>query len=244
MIKVVTSAERHTSERGWIHSEFSFSFADYDDPSNAHFGCLLAHNDNQLSPKQGFKKHPHHDLEIVSYVISGTLEHSDDMGNQVQLPAGTVQAMSAGSGVMHSETNPSEEEPVRFLQMWFLPSTPGHRPAWKAHHFPRQDRLNKLVPLVSGSAEGLPKSQDALQIHADVSICFPILETGQELVFPQKEDRRTFLFLISGHLEIGCDDGTFHLEPGDSARVKKSCDLHIKGTSSEGESEFVLVDIP
>ncbi|KHF33678.1 Quercetin 2,3-dioxygenase [Paenibacillus sp. P1XP2] len=77
MIKVVTSAERHTSEKGWIHSEFSFSFADYDDPSNSHFGCLLAHNDNCLSPLQGFKKHPHHDLEIVSYVISGTLEHND-----------------------------------------------------------------------------------------------------------------------------------------------------------------------
>lgn len=79
MIKVVTSEERHTSDRGWIHSEFSFSFADYDDPSNAHFGCLLAHNENTLMPQEGFKKHPHHDLELVSYVISGTLKHTDSM---------------------------------------------------------------------------------------------------------------------------------------------------------------------
>ncbi|GAB6992433.1 pirin family protein [Paenibacillus pini] len=241
MIKVITSAERHTSERGWIHSEFSFSFADYDDPSNAHFGCLLAHNDNQLGPKQGFKKHPHHDLEIVSYVISGTLEHDDDMGNTTQLEAGTVQVMSAGTGINHSEKNPSEEEPVRFLQMWFLPSEPGLEPTWKSSVYSKADRTNKLVPVVSGRSH---QEGGALSIQQDVDIYLPILETGHEFVFPQQEHRRTYLFLISGHLEIGCNDGTFQLEPGDAARIHNSCDLHIKGTSSEGQAEFVLVDIP
>ncbi|MEC0372651.1 pirin family protein [Paenibacillus chibensis] len=244
MIKVVTSAERHTSEKEWIHSEFSFSFADYDDPSNAHFGCLLAHNDNQLSPKQGFKKHPHHDLEIISYVLSGTLEHNDDLGNVTRLPAGTVQVMSAGTGISHSETNPSEDETVRFMQMWFLPSKPGVQPSWTSRQLSREERLNKLdQPVVNGRVSE-PGEGGQLQIQADVSLYIPILETGKAIIFDQKEERRTYLFLISGNIEITCNDGTFQLEPGDAARIRNSCDLQIKGTSSEGDAEFVLVDIP
>lgn len=243
MIKIVTSAERHTSEKGWIHSEFSFSFADYDDPSNSHFGCLLAHNDNQLQPLEGFKRHPHHDLEIVSYVISGTLQHEDDMGNQHLLEAGTVQVMSAGTGLSHSETNPSSTEPVRFLQMWFLPSVPNLEPKWNYKSLPKETLTHQWDPVVVGQ-NAVQTEYPSLRIHQDVSIYIPVLETGQEFVFPQKEDRRAYLFLISGHLEIQCEDGTFHLEPGDAARIHKACDLHIKGSSSEGKSEFVLVDLP
>lgn len=243
MIKVVTSAERHTSEKGWIHSEFSFSFADYDDPSNSHFGCLLALNDNQLQPQEGFKKHPHHDLEIVSLVISGTLQHEDDLGNQHVLEAGTVQVMSAGTGVSHAETNPSTTEPVRFLQMWFLPAQPNLEPRWEYRNFSTEAMTNQWKPIVVG--QNVIKPDDhSLSIQQDVSIYLPTLETGQELVFPQKEERRTHLYLITGHLEIKCDEGTFHLEPGDAARIHKSCDLHIKGSSSEGKSEFILIDLP
>ncbi|AJS60134.1 pirin family protein [Paenibacillus sp. IHBB 10380] len=244
MIKVVTSAERHTSERGWIHSEFSFSFADYDDPSNAHFGCLLAHNDNQLNATEGFKKHPHHDLEIVSYVISGTLLHEDDLGNKYLLDAGTVQVMSAGTGVNHSESNPSMTEPVRFLQMWFLPTSSNLQSTWEHQRFPTEMRRNQLQPVVVGHGTTSSGSQTPLHIHQDVSIYLPYLETGKEIIFPQKEERRTHLFLISGHLEISCDDGTFHLEPGDAARIHHSCDLRIKGSSCEGISEFILIDLP
>lgn len=245
MIKVVTSAERHTSERGWIHSEFSFSFADYDDPSNAHFGCLLAHNDNQLNATEGFKKHPHHDLEIVSYVISGTLQHEDDLGNKHLLEAGTIQVMSAGTGVKHSEINPSTTESVRFLQMWFLPTSSHLKSAWEHRKLPIEMRMNQFQPAVVGQGTSASSgSQSPLHIHQDVVIYIPFLETGKEMIFPQKEERRTHLFLISGHLEICCDDGTFHLEPGDAARIHHSCDLHIKGSSSEGISEFILIDLP
>jgi redox-sensitive bicupin YhaK (pirin superfamily) len=243
MIKIVTSAERHTSEKGWIHSEFSFSFADYDDPSNSHFGCLLAHNDNELRPQEGFKKHPHHDLEIVSFVISGTLQHEDNMGNSHLLEAGTVQVMTAGTGISHSESNPSTTEPVRFLQMWFLPSTPKLVPTWENRHFSKELRTNQLFRVVVGENE-VQSEDHSLLIHEDVSIYLPILETGHELIFHQKEDRRTYISLISGHLDIQCEDGVFHLEAGDAARIHKACDLHIKGSSSEGESEFILVDLP
>lgn len=148
MIKVVTAEERHTSDKGAIHSEFSFSFADYDDPSNAHFGCLLALNDNVVQPGQGLAPHPHHDLEIVTYVVSGTLRHEDDLGNRQDLAAGSVQVMSAGAGIRHAESNPSPTEPVRFIQMWFLPVQRNLRPAWDSRWFPWQEREGLLKPVI------------------------------------------------------------------------------------------------
>ncbi|MFS0873476.1 pirin family protein [Paenibacillus xylanilyticus] len=241
MIKVVTSEERHTSDRGWIHSEFSFSFADYDDPSNAHFGCLLAHNDNTLMPQEGFKRHPHHDLEIVSYVISGKLKHTDSMGTEQVLEPGTVQVMSAGTGVEHSETNPSEDEPVRFLQMWFLPSQRMLKPSYTNQRFEQQAQLNRLCPIVSG--QGGEGAEGALHISQDVTCYLTQLESGKKIMYPQHEDRRTHLFMISGHVEITCADGNFNLKPGDAARIRKSCDLQITSTGSES-AEFVLVDLP
>ncbi|WP_337035391.1 pirin family protein [Paenibacillus illinoisensis] len=241
MIKVVTSEERHTSDRGWIHSEFSFSFADYDDPSNAHFGCLLAHNDNTLMPQEGFKRHPHHDLEIVSYVISGRLKHTDSMGTEQVLEPGTVQVMSAGTGVEHSETNPSEDEPVRFLQMWFLPSQRMLKPSYTNRQFDPQEQLNRLCPVVSG--QGMEGAEGALPIAQDVTCYLTQLESGKKIMYPQHEDRRTHLFLISGHVAIACADGNFNLKPGDAARIRKSCDLEITSTGSE-MAEFVLVDLP
>ncbi|MBY0220085.1 pirin family protein [Paenibacillus illinoisensis] len=241
MIKVVTSEERHTSDRGWIHSEFSFSFADYDDPSNAHFGCLLAHNDNTLMPQEGFKRHPHHDLEIVSYVISGRLKHTDSMGTEQILEPGTVQVMSAGTGVEHSETNPSEDEPVRFLQMWFLPSQRMLKPSYTNRQFDPQEQLNRLCPVVSG--QGVEGAEGALPIAQDVTCYLTQLESGKKIMYPQHEDRRTHFFLISGHVDITCADGNFNLKPGDAARIRKSCDLQITSTGSE-VAEFVLVDLP
>ncbi|WP_410512355.1 pirin family protein [Paenibacillus sp. BR2-3] len=239
MIKVVTSAERHTSNREWIHSEFSFSFADYDDPSNAHFGSLLAHNDNRLEPKQGMHEHPHHDLEIVTYVVSGVLRHEDDLGNKADLQAGTVQMMSAGTGINHSETNPSENEHVRFLQIWLLPNEPGLPPKWDAKFYPREFRTNHLLPVASGKGD-----EGAMAVNENATVYLSVLETGRELMYPQKEDRRTHLFLLFGNVEISCADGAFDLQPGDAARIRKSCDLKIKGTSSEGEAELVLIDLP
>lgn len=245
MIKVVTSEERHTSDRGWIHSEFSFSFADYEDPSNAHFGCLLAHNDNTLMPQEGFKKHPHHNLEIVSYVISGTLKHVDSMGTEQLLEAGTAQVMSAGTGVEHSETNPSEDEPVRFLQMWFLPSHRELKPSYAYRKIEEDAYLNRLYPMVSGTSDRANESlnENGLRIAQDVTCYLSKLESGKKLMFPQHEERRTHLFLMNGHLELQCSDGNFDLKPGDAARIRKSCDLQMTSAGSE-PAEFVLIDLP
>lgn len=239
MIKVVTAAERHTSNREWIHSEFSFSFADYDDPSNAHFGALLAHNDNELKPEQGMHEHPHHDLEIITYVVSGVLKHQDDLGNHADLQAGSVQLMSAGTGINHSETNPSDHVDVRFLQIWLLPDRPGKTPKWDARFFPAELKLNHLLPVASG--EG---TQGSLQLDNDVNIYLSVLQTNRELRYPQQEERRTHLYVISGNLEISCADGVFQLQQGDAARIRKSCELTLKGMSSSGDAEFILIDLP
>ncbi len=239
MIKVVTSAERHTSNKGWIHSEFSFSFADYEDPSNAHFGCMLAHNDNELKPQQGFRRHPHHDLEIVTYVIEGQLHHSDSLGHEQDLKSSTIQVISAGTGIEHEERNIRDEKPVRFLQMWFLPESPGIRPAYQVHSFKHCERLNRLQPVVSGS--GL---EGALIIAQDVNLYLSRLENGQQLEYPQQEQRRTHIYVVSGHVEITCKDGDFQLGPGDAARIHKRCPLKIQATGNEDVSELVLTDLP
>ncbi|WNS42988.1 pirin family protein [Paenibacillus sp. MMS20-IR301] len=239
MIKVVTSAERHTSNREWIHSEFSFSFADYDDPSNAHFGALLAHNDNELKPEQGMHEHPHHDLEILTYVVSGVLRHQDDLGNHADLQASSVQMMSAGTGINHSETNPSADSNVRFLQIWLLPDRPGMTPKWDARFFPEELKLNHLLPVASGTGD-----RGALKLGEEVTVYLSKLQTNREIRYPQEQERRTHIYLVSGNLEIACEDGVFQLQQGDAARIRKSCDLTLKGTSSGGDAEFILIDLP
>lgn len=239
MIKVITSDERHTSDRGWIHSEFSFSFSDYEDPSNAHFGCLLAHNENVLKPKQGFKRHPHHDLEIVSYVVSGTLSHTDSMGNSHELKAGNVQIMSAGTGVEHEERNPSNDEEVRFIQMWFLPDQRSEAPTWNFRAFSKEDQLNKLLTVVSGNS-----TEGSLPINQEVNVYLSTLETGHEVSLPHRDERRTHVFLIEGNADLTCGDEQLSLRPGDSTRIKKSCDIVFKGTGSEKPAELLIVDMP
>lgn len=239
MIKVVTAEERHTSDKGTIHSEFSFSFADYDDPSNAHFGCLLALNDNVVQPGQGLAPHPHHDLEIVTYVVSGTLRHEDDLGNTQELTAGSVQAMSAGAGIRHSESNPSATEPVRFIQMWFLPAERDLKPAWSYRWFPWQEREGLLKPVIAPEETG-----GSLRINQDVRMYIPKLQTGGELAIPFGSGRRTHLFMLSGHIDFHCGKQKFSLRPGDAARVRNAEELSVCSTASEGAAEFVLIDLP
>ncbi|WHX48422.1 pirin family protein [Paenibacillus woosongensis] len=239
MIKVVTAEERHTSDKGAIHSEFSFSFADYDDPSNAHFGCLLALNDNVVQPGQGLAPHPHHDLEIVTYVVSGTLRHEDDLGNRQDLAAGSVQVMSAGAGIRHAESNPSPTEPVRFIQMWFLPVQRNLRPAWDSRWFPWQEREGLLKPVIEPGGSG-----GSLRMNQDVRLFIPNLQTGEELVIPFGRERRTHLFMLAGHIDLYCGKQKFPLRPGDAARIRNAEELSVCSTGSEEAAEFILIDLP
>ncbi|GGH38931.1 pirin family protein [Paenibacillus segetis] len=239
MIKVVTSEERHTSNKGPIHSELSFSFSDYDDPSNAHFGCLLALNDNTVAPGEGIKVHPHHDLEIVTYVVSGTLRHWDDLGNHTNLEAGCLQVMSAGTGISHSESNPAKQTPARFIQMWFLPSQRDLQPSWASRFYSLDERMDDLKPLVSGKG-----FEGGLRVNQDINLFVPVLRSGAELIAPVSKHRRSHLFLLSGHIDLHFESRKLSLNPGDAARIKNTEDLIIRSTGSDEAAEMMFIDLP
>ncbi len=237
MIKVVTSEERHTVDQGPVHSEFSFSFADYEDPGNAHFGCLLVMNDHTLAPGKKLAAHPHHDLEILTYVISGTLGHSFDSDQGRNLEEGSFQVLSAGTGIMHEEYNPSEEESVRYLQLWFLPDRRGLSPAREDRQIPRDSRIGTWEPVVTGKGEN-----NSLRIHQDVNVYVPVIQDDKEITVPSR-NRRQHLFMISGHVEIRCGNQQFTLGPGDAARIRSEEDLSFRKTGEE-PAEIMVIDMP
>ncbi|WP_054956877.1 pirin family protein [Paenibacillus dakarensis] len=239
MIKIMTAAERHTSQKEWVHSEYSFSFADYDDPHNAHFGALLTHNDHLLQPRGMFDPVLHHDLEIVNIVLKGTIHYEDDTGEQ-KLESGSVQVVSTGEGLTHREKNESDTEEARLIQMWFLPDRRNIPSASHSKRFTRDQCLNSLQPVVGG-LEG----EEALNIALDIVIYRSVLRTDTEIQYALAEGRRMHVYLIEGNLEICSEDeGTFDLSPGDAARIKDCEDITFRGISSTGEAEFIVIDMP
>jgi len=150
-IKIHKSDERGRAEHGWLHTRFSFSFADYYNPDRMDFGALRVLNDDIIDAGKGFGSHPHDNMEIVSIVLEGELEHKDNMGNHGVIPAGDVQRMSAGSGVVHSEFNASKEKEVKLLQIWIQTKEQNIKPSYEQKSFAKTDKKNKLVRIVSGS---------------------------------------------------------------------------------------------
>lgn len=218
-------------QNDWLSTRYSFSFDRYYDPANLHFGALRVFNEDVIAPHTGFGLHPHQDMEIVTYVISGELEHRDSMGNVGRLRAGEVQRMSAGTGMMHAETNPGDE-PLHLLQVWFLPSRKGLPPSWEQKSFTQEERSGRLLPVVS--SRDLP---GAMTIHQDVTYYLGRLAPGLSVRHTPDPDRRLYLFLISGSLRLG--DGTV-LRAGDTARIKDVPDLII---TAEENAELVLFDL-
>lgn len=232
MIKVVKSHERHHEDFGWLDTRWHFSFDTYYDPANLNWAALRVFNDDVVRPGQGFGSHGHRDMEIVSYVLEGSLEHQDSMGNKGVLGAGEVQVMSAGTGIVHSEYNHSQKEPVHFLQMWIIPRRKGLKPRWEQRQFPLAERSSKLLPVVSGG--DIPET---LTIDQDAQIYFSNLPTGQEVVHQSRAGRKAYLFVIGGKLAVNCTP----LGSGDQARIADEPALHLRATA---ESELILLDLP
>lgn len=231
-IQLIRSAERHHTKQGWLDSYFSFSFAHYHDSHNTSFGALRVFNDDIFAPAAGFGMHPHADFEIMTYVISGELEHTDTMGNKGVIRAGEVQRMSAGSGLEHAEINPSRETPVRLLQIWFFPERRGLTPSYEQRSFTREQQRGRLLPVVSGrGAEG------ALQIHQDVTVCLSTLEAGSRIVHAQEPGRRIYLFVIDGEVELGSGE---RLGKGDTARMTGLDRLELAAVQN---AELMLMDL-
>jgi len=231
MIHIIRSEERHQEEWGWLSTHWHFSFDTYYDPANTHWGPLRVFNDDVIAPGAGFPSHGHRDMEIVSYVIEGALEHRDSQGNQGVITAGEVQVMSAGSGIVHSEYNGSAEQPAHFLQFWMMPRTRGLPPRWEQRRFTHSDRAGKLLPVVSsGDVPG------TLAIDQDAVVYLAGLRAGEQVRRPWLAQRKAYVFVISGALRLNGDQ----LGPGDQARMANERTLHLE---TQMDAELILLDL-
>jgi redox-sensitive bicupin YhaK (pirin superfamily) len=241
MITVYPKHTRISHDHGWLQSNFSFSFGEDFDEKNAKFGPMRVCNDDIVAARRGFGAHPHADMEIVSVVLSGKLRHEDNLGNVAVTGFGEVQRMSAGTGVIHTEANPSGDEPVNLLQMWFEPGTRGLPPSYQTSSFDPEGLTNRFVPIVS--REGGPT---ASKINQDLTMYLTRLPAGEQIEFLQAMDRRVFLFVIEGSLyaaNAGDPTETATLATRDTARITDT--PHLKFTTAgNAEAFFLLIDLP
>ena len=226
-IVVRPSETRGPADFGWLKSRHSFSFGSYYDPAHMGFRALRVINEDRVAAGAGFDTHGHRDMEIVSYVLDGAIRHEDSMGNGEVLRAGEVQAMSAGTGILHSEFNDSTEKPVHFLQIWLLPDRQGRKPRYEQRAFPRETKLNRLALVVSpDGADG------SVEIHQDARVYATVLERGKTAELSLKAGRHAWVQVARGAVEI---DGTL-LKEGDGAAVSDAAALKIAGKADESEA--------
>ncbi|MBP1931415.1 pirin family protein [Ammoniphilus resinae] len=234
MIKIYPAEERYSGNHGWLQCNFSFSFADYYDPSNLQFGPLRVFNDDYIQPQKGFGTHPHRDMEIVTFILKGQLKHEDNTGGSEILKPGEVQRMSAGTGILHSEINSSSDEVTNSLQLWFQPLEKGITPSYEQKKYDQMATKNRLLPVVSHRM----KSENIAYIHQDLTIYMSDLGADKKVVFNQEHGRKIYVFVIEGNLSL--NEG-YQLKRRDAARIT---DLtHLDLTSSQGAS-FMLIDLP
>ena len=231
MISVRKSEERGVGRHGWLTSHHTFSFANYYDPRNMGFRDLRVINEDTVAAGRGFGAHQHDNMEIISIVMEGALAHRDSTGGDGVLRRGEVQRMSAGTGVVHSEFNGSEREPVHFFQIWIVPERDGIQPGYEQKLFPEEERRGKLRLLVApGGVDG------ALNIHQDARLYSAILDDGQRVEHQLAAGRGAWLQVARGSVEL---NGTT-LEQGDGAAIEEETALAI---TSKGESEVLLFDL-
>ena len=232
MLTMRQAEERGHANHGWLNSYHSFSFGSYYDPRHMGVSNLRVINDDTVAPGGGFGEHGHQDMEIISYVLEGALEHRDSMGNGSVMRPGDVQRMSAGTGVTHSEYNHSSDEPVKFLQIWLLPNAKGVTPAYDQKHFDFADRRGRWVVFVS------PDGRDgSIATHQDALMLGTLLEAGEVLDYGFEPGRRGYLHLVRGSLRV--DD--VELGPGDALAIEDQDVVRLEGLES---AEVLLFDLP
>nr|WP_314899306.1 pirin family protein [uncultured Deefgea sp.] len=197
MITVRKSNERGHANHGWLDSNFSFSFAEYYDPAHMHFGALRVINDDRIAAGMGFGMHPHQDMEIITYILSGAIEHKDSMGNGSVIRPGNVQRMSAGTGVRHSEFNPSATEQTHLLQIWILPSRKGDAPSYEEKEFSDADKRGQLRLVASPDGE-----HASVTIHQDVKLYAGLFDGSENAEMPIQMGRKLYVHLARGEAEI------------------------------------------
>ena len=233
MIKLRKSEDRGSNQFYWLDSKHSFSFGEYHDPKFVHYGVLRVLNEDRVIPKGGFAPHSHQDMEIVSYVISGKLEHKDSLGNGSVIVVGDVQRMSAGSGITHSEYNPSEKEEVHFLQIWFFPEKKKITPSYEQKHFSKEAKLGRFKCIVS------PTDKDAVFINQNISIFSCILDKKHaNASFKSQDSRKIYIQIVNGTVIIN----GYTLQQGDAAFVEEETELIFNINGSQ-EAEILLMDV-
>ena len=226
MMQVRKGNERGFGDHGWLRSFHSFSFADYYDPDNMGFGALRVINEDRVTPGMGFGTHGHSDMEIISYVLEGAVEHKDSMGNGSVIRPGDVQRMSAGTGVRHSEFNPSKTDGVHFLQIWIEPGVKGIAPSYEEKHFDAASKRGKLRLVASSDAR-----EGSVKIHQDASLYAALVDGAEKVTHTLAAGRRAYVHVARGGVSVNGEilaagdalkvSGLFEitLEHGDKAEV-------------------------
>jgi redox-sensitive bicupin YhaK (pirin superfamily) len=232
MISIRRAEDRGKSDLGWLDSRHTFSFADYYDPNQLGFSALRVINDDRVAPGRGFGTHPHRDMEIISYVLEGAIEHKDSLGTGSKILPGDVQRMTAGTGVLHSEFNPSKTEPVHFLQIWIFPETNGLTPSYEQRTFAPEETKGKLR--LVASREGRAGS---LTVHQDMQLFAGKLDKGESAVIELSPGRKAWIQVASGAVSVNDS----RLGEGDGAAIEQEKELRI---SAAGPSEVLVFDLP
>lgn len=230
-MKIRRSSDRGHANHGWLDSHHTFSFADYFDPAHMHFRALRVINEDRVAAGGGFPRHGHKDMEIVTYVLDGALEHKDSMGNGSTIRPGDVQRMSAGTGVQHSEYNASKDSQVHFLQIWIIPDRAGHAPGYEQQSFSREERADRLR--VVASRDGRDGS---VKMNQDATIRAGLLSAGASVEHAVEAGRHAWIHVAKGSVEIGGE----RLHAGDAAAVDEASTLQIAAVEP---SEVLVFDL-
>lgn len=235
MITLRPADERGHADHGWLNSYHTFSFANYYDPKHMGFRALRVLNDDRVAPGKGFGAHGHRDMEIISYVMEGSLAHKDSMGQQEVLEPNMVQAMSAGTGVIHSEFNPSPKEPVHFLQIWIEPAAADIEPSYQQFAFDPAEKKGRLR-LMAGPDKNT--AVPAAVIHQDARMYASVLAAGETLEQPIAKGRHAWVHCAQGNITLN----GHALKEGDGAAISDESSLQIAGAGQNG-GEFLVFDL-
>lgn len=232
MLQIRKSADRGPAEFGWLSSRHSFSFGHYHDPAHMGFGPLRVINEDKVQPGMGFGTHGHQDMEIISYVLDGALEHKDSLGTGSVIRYGDVQRMSAGTGVQHSEFNHSRSEQVHFLQIWIIPDRARIEPSYEEKHFDADSKRGKLRLIASSDAR-----DGSVLVHQDVSIFASILDGDDRLEHPLAPGRLGYVHVARGTLTVN----GIALEAGDALKLADEGSVVLEAGK---DAEILLFDLP
>ena len=231
MITLRNADERFHTYVGWLDSRHTFSFGGHYDPAHMGFRALRVVNDDRVTPGAGFPTHGHRDMEIVSYVVEGALEHRDSMGNGSVIRPGDVQRMSAGTGVMHSEYNPQADAGTRFLQIWILPERRGEAPSYEQKHFPEAERRGRLRLVASRDGR-----EGSVRVHQDVDLYATLLDAGQRAELDLAPGRHAWVQVVRGEVTLNGQA----LHEGDGAQVSEERELALEAS---GPAEVLVFDL-